>query len=224
MKILFWDIDGTLLTTGRAGIFAWEDAMISMLGKKINFSELKTAGLTDGEIASDIIQNNGLEASTENISKLLSLYESYLPESLPKKTGRVLTNVKEILEALKDKPDFISLLLTGNTPTGAKVKLTYYGLDTYFKKGAFCQGALKRTRIAQNALALVRESHGEISLLDVYVIGDTPHDIQCGKAIGAKTIAVATGEYSSDELKQYGPWKDLDILPEPNVFLTYLID
>ncbi|MFY9270939.1 MAG: HAD hydrolase-like protein [Candidatus Manganitrophaceae bacterium] len=217
--VLFWDIDGTLLTTGRAGIFAWEDAALQLLGKKIDLSTLRTAGLPDYEIAVKILEAAYTAPSPDLVTSLLRLYETYLPSSLPRKSGNVLHGVREILNHLRNQPDILSILLTGNTRTGAMTKLAYYGLDAYFAVGAFSDVGMDRPTIAQKALDLARGIRQGLSLDQIYVIGDTPHDIHCGKVIGARVIAVATGSYSLTELLCHDPWWAIEKLPEPEIFI-----
>jgi phosphoglycolate phosphatase-like HAD superfamily hydrolase len=217
--VLCWDIDGTLLTTGRAGIFAWEDAALQVLGKKIDLSNLQTAGLPDYQIANKILEAVGAAPSTDLGISLLRLYETYLPSCLPRKKGNVLHGVREILEHLREQPDILSILLTGNTRIGAMTKLSYYGLGSYFTVGSFSDVGLDRPSIAKKALELARDMRQGLSLDKFYVIGDTPHDIHCGNVIGARVIAVASGAYSFSELLGHDPWWVVEKLPEPETFI-----
>jgi phosphoglycolate phosphatase len=220
--ILFWDIDGTLLTTGRAGIFALEDAASEVIGTKVELSNLKTAGLIDREIATEILQLYQVKPEPTKVDRLLQLYGDYLPASLPRKQGSVLQGVREILEYLQRRTDVVSLLLTGNIEVGARAKLAYYGLDSYFAEGAFSDVAETRSAIAHQALAIAKSKIGEIPPEKRYVIGDTPHDIHCGQAIGARVVAVASGSYNLEELEKHQPWWTVPHLPEPTEFLQKL--
>jgi phosphoglycolate phosphatase-like HAD superfamily hydrolase len=145
-------------------------------------------------------------------------YESLLPTSLPRRVGHVLPNVREILEQLRGRSDVRSYLLTGNTRGGAKAKLTHYGLIDFFPEGAFAEDTRARATIAERALLLARTA-GHVDERDMFVIGDTPHDIECANAIGVRTIAVATGGYSVDELRAHQPWQLFEALPPPDEFL-----
>ena len=217
--VLFWDIDGTLLTTGRAGIFALEDAASEVIGKPVDLSNLKTAGMTDREIATEILLLYQVAPEPAKVERLLQLYGKYLPASLPRRQGTVLKGVREILDRLQQRTDTISILLTGNIEAGAKAKLAYYGLHSYFTDGSFADGAEDRIAIARQALALARCKVGEVPPEKIYVIGDTPHDIRCGKAIEARVVAVASGSYSVEELEKHQPWWTVSSLPEARVFL-----
>jgi phosphoglycolate phosphatase len=210
---LFWDIDGTLLTTARAGIIAFERAASEVCGHAIDLDELPTAGLTDFQIAGLVAEAAG--GTQEDAAAVLASYERHLPECLPLRDGNVLPGVVDILDDLSARADVTLWLLTGNTRGGAGAKLGHYGLGGYFADGAFCVSHTDRDEIARDALAL---ANGDV----VYVIGDTPHDVRCGKAIGARTVAVASGGHSAEELAPSEPWLLLERLPSPEGFSELL--
>ncbi|MGH7321026.1 MAG: HAD family hydrolase [Candidatus Rokuibacteriota bacterium] len=223
MLILFWDIDGTLLTTNRAGILAWEGATQTVLGQPPDFSTLETAGLTDIEIAGHILTRFELPAEPEHVTALVRRYEALLPGRLPERAGRVLPGVREVLDHLRDCRDVRSFLLTGNTAAGGRAKLRHYGLDGYFDHGAFADGAPDRPAIARRALGLARELVGrDLVPTRLYVIGDTPHDVRCAREIGARSVAVASGTYTVADLRRHDPWWVLERLPDPVAFLERL--
>jgi phosphoglycolate phosphatase-like HAD superfamily hydrolase len=211
---LFWDVDGTLLKTGRAGIFAFEEAVASVCGVEVDLQQLFTSGLTDAEVAALVLETAGQEAGDGAVERILRAYEQALPASLPRRQGEVLPGVREVLEDLAGRDDVRSLLLTGNTPAGARAKLAHYRLDRFFPNGtgACCIGPGKRVDIARRALTLADGAE------HVYVIGDTPHDVECGRAIGARTIAVASGWHSVEQLAAAEPWIVLERIPEPAAF------
>ena len=131
---LFWDIDGTLITTARAGVFALEEATEEVLGERIDLTTMKTAGLTDAEIARLLAESRD-RADEATIRALMDAYERLLPERLHWRQGRVLPNVRENLDALAERDDVVNMLLTGNIPGGAEAKLRHYGLWDYFDAG-----------------------------------------------------------------------------------------
>ena len=218
MTVLFWDIDGTLLTTGKAGVPAWEAAVREVTGRDFQLSSIRIPGLTDFQIAVRTFELLGVEADDDTLRRMVRLYEEGLPAALPLKQGHVMPNVREILDQLQRRDDVRSYLLTGNTRGGARAKLTHYDLFKYFPDGAFAEDNGDRSTIAVRALELARRS-GPVAVDRVFVIGDTPHDIDCANAIGAKTIAVATGGYTIDELATRAPWKIFKELPPPDRFL-----
>jgi phosphoglycolate phosphatase-like HAD superfamily hydrolase len=221
--VLLWDIDGTLLTTARGGIFALEAAAREVGGSDVEIQELRTAGLTDGQIAVVILEACGREADEATVDRFLRVYERELPAALHRRDGHVLPQVHAILDDLREREDVVSLLLSGNTPGGAKAKLRHYGLDGRFDAGAFCVGTGSRDDIAVAARELARERLGtDPDPQRTFVIGDTPHDITCARAIGARCLAVATGVYAREELASHDPWRAVEELPDPPGFRALL--
>lgn len=213
---LFWDIDGTLLTTARAGVFSLEAALEEVSGVRGDLQGMATAGMTDYAIAEAALAAVGHATDEETVQRFLAIHGRQLPEYLHRREGRVLPGVREALEDLDGDPSVRNLLLTGNTEAGAAAKLAHYGLAEFFPEGgAFCVGPGERAEIARRALPY---ANGTPAL----VIGDTPADVECGKEIGARTIAVATGSYSVDQLRETDPWAALEQLPEPGAFRELL--
>jgi phosphoglycolate phosphatase len=214
--VLFWDIDGTLLTTARAGIFSLEDALAEVSGVRVDLDGMATAGMTDYTIAEAALARAGHAVDEEIVQRFLEVHGRQLPDYLHRRDGRVLPGVREVLADLSGRHDVVNLLLTGNTEAGAAAKLAHYGLAEFFGRGgAFCVGPGERSEIAHRALPLANGS-------PAVVIGDTPADVECGKAIEARTIAVATGSYSVEELEATDPWLVLEQLPEPGRFRELL--
>jgi phosphoglycolate phosphatase len=216
--VLFWDLDGTLLLTGRAGLYAFEEALEEVTGADVDLQEISTPGLTDAGVAKLVLEHAGQPSDPQTVEAVLRAYERRLPASLPRRQGRVLEGIREVLEDLESREDVRSYLLTGNTPVGARAKLRHYDLDGFFPdgQGAFCIDHGSRVDIARRALPLAAEAEY------VYVIGDTPADVECGKAIGARTIAVASGWHSVEELAATEPWGLLDRIPAPERFRELL--
>ena len=222
MTVLFWDIDGTLLTTARAGVFAWEEAVRELTGREFELVPMRIAGLTDYQIAARTFETLGIDTDPQFVHRFVDRYGELLPASLPRKQGTVMPNVREILEHLRGRLDVRSYLLTGNTRAGARAKLTHYNLMQYFPDGAFAEDAGDRASIAVRALELAKQG-GVVAEGRVFVVGDTPHDIECANAIDARTIAVATGGYTIGELQAYHPWRVFSELPAVDEFVR-LID
>ena len=147
-------------------------------------------------------------------------YEELLPTSLPRKTGHVLPNVRPILEGLAGRDDVRSYLLTGNTRGGAQAKLTHYGLWSFFPDGAFAEDPNDRSTIAQRAMELARQV-GPVTAADAFVIA-TPRITSTAPIPRVRTIAVATGGYSVDELRPHAPWRLFDELPPPEDFVRLI--
>jgi phosphoglycolate phosphatase len=221
--VLLWDIDGTLLSTARAGVYALEHAVREVCGVEPDIRDMKTAGLTDQAIAAIIIDAYGGTADGETVQRFLRVYEAALPERLGWREGWVFPGVRENLAALAGRSDVLNLLLTGNTAAGAAAKLRHYDLACFFDAGgAFCVDGAERAEIARRAIDLAgARLNAEVDLARTFVIGDTPHDIECGHAVGARTIAV-TFTHTARELAAHDPWLVLDRLPEPAEFMQTL--
>lgn len=225
MNIIFWDIDGTLMRTAKAGIYAFDQATRELWKQDADLEKIEAAGMTDNYIAAQIVEQiTGRQAAPEEVAALTRRYEQLLPGHLYGRGGRLMPFVWEILDYLDEQDDFLSLLLTGNSKTGSQIKLTYFELDHYFnfELSAFCDTNYKRVDIAKCAAAAVAKLRQSVAGSKIFVIGDTPHDIDCGKAIGAYTIGVATGRYDLAQLTACSPWWALETLPEPAVFVEKL--
>jgi phosphoglycolate phosphatase-like HAD superfamily hydrolase len=210
---LFWDIDGTLLTTARAGVFSLEDALEQVTGVRADLQGMATAGMTDYAIAEAALREAGVDADEATVQEYLRVHGEQLAAYLGRRKGRVLPNVREILDDLRGRDGVRSYLLTGNIEAGARAKLSHYGLLEFFGAGgAFCIGPGDREEIALRALPLANDA--EV----VWVIGDTPADVACGHAIGARTLAVATGSFDPDALRAAGATAVVEQLPPPERF------
>lgn len=222
LNILFWDIDGTLLRTNRAGLYAFQQAAKDLLGAQINFNGIETSGMTDYYIADQVIRSvTGQTPAHHDILRLIKRYEELLPGQLETYQGFLLPSVGDILTALQDNPSYISTLLTGNNPGGAKTKLSYFNIAHHFDftLGAFSIHHRTRRDVAAQAKRMLTDRYPDISFARVFVIGDTPHDVDCGKYIGAQTIAVATGTHSFSDLLAQEPWWAVKTLPSPEEFI-----
>ena len=218
--VLFWDIDGTLIDSGGAGRMALTKAASEMIGDSVDLSSVKMSGLTERAIARNILETIGLIADDNNIKSLVSLYKKYIASCLHQTEGYILAGVKEILDSLQNCEQVLSILLTGNCEVGAWAKLSYYGLDRYFRLGSFGETHDDRTSLAKFALTLAQAQVKNLNLDRCYVIGDTPHDIRCGQAIGAKTIAIANQHYGVDELTSHNSSLVWETFPSPTSFMA----
>lgn len=217
--VLFWDIDGTLLTTARAGVLALEAALEEVTGRRVDLDGFVASGLTEHEVAHAVFAIADTDCDDALVDRFLRAYERHLPDSLPLRRGHVLPGVREILESLSGRDDVVNLLLTGNTPAGARAKLGHYGLLEFFSDGAFCVGPGPRAEIARRAVELAEDRIGRhLDLERTFVIGDTPHDVEAGRAIGARTVVVAPNPAARESLAAHEPWALLDRL-EPDGFL-----
>lgn len=231
-RALFWDIDGTLLVTGRAGMIAWERAFIAHTGAT-TLPVLRTDGLTDHQIAASLLGHPRLDhVPADDVQAdaagLVARYAAELPEALPLRQGRVLEHVTAILDLVPTLEGVaLSWLVTGNTQDGGTAKLRHYQLSRYFRAdpagegpllGAFSERVEPRAQIVRRALELAQARLPGLTAEEVLVVGDTPHDIEGAHAIGVPVLAVATNAHTIDELGAYAPWRVLPRLPEPADF------
>ncbi|MBY0512715.1 MAG: haloacid dehalogenase-like hydrolase [Gemmataceae bacterium] len=213
--ILLWDIDGTLVRSGGAGKAAMEAALRSAFGVPEVRDGVPYSGRTDGAIARDLLAVHDLDPSPANVQKLQAAYLDRLPDALANRPGEVCPGIAGLLPVLAERPDVVLGLLTGNVRAGARVKLGHFGLWDYFSCGGFGDGHHDRDDVARSAVADVRRHLGrDIDPADIWVIGDTPLDVQCARAVGAKAVAVATGWHPGDELTACGPDLFLDDLSD----------
>jgi phosphoglycolate phosphatase len=219
--LLLWDIDGTLLLSGGAGERALQVALRDAFGLTDSLAAIELAGRTDRWIARRVLSQVDLPATDETIARYLDAYLNVLAGEFARPGGQVLPGVPEILARLARRRDVAQGLLTGNLRRGAEIKLRAHGLWAHFPFGAFADDAELRNDLGPHALRRAREHHGVAFPPDrVFVIGDTPHDIACGQAIGARTIGVATGRYSVDDLRACRPTTVLPDLGDAAAFLA----
>jgi phosphoglycolate phosphatase-like HAD superfamily hydrolase len=205
-RLLLWDIDGTLISTGAAGQRAIVLATAQQFGGSGDLDGVEIAGRTDTSITHQILAKYGEPITEESMGSFLKLYLELLAHELPLSQGRVMPGVLELLQRAESGPDTILGLLTGNLRHGAQLKLEHYQLWHFFAFGAFADDHHDRNELGAFALTRAHEGTGEKFLpAQVDVIGDTGHDIACGKAFGARTIAVATGSWPRARLAEYAP-------------------
>src|SRR5947209_4604813 len=205
-RLLLFDIDGTLIYSGGAGVHALKSAFRERFGIADDLRDIEIAGMTDSGIVISILNKHKIPATNENVAGFLDSYVHFLSLELPRSEGKLLPGVLELLEKLKSRKHVVLGLLTGNVSRGAQLKLEHYGVWHFFEFGAFADDHHDRNQLGPFARARAKEKHGrEFSAAEIDVIGDTPRDIACGKALGARTVAVATGTWNRDELAKHQP-------------------
>ena len=216
IRLVLFDIDGTLIASGGAGVRAFAEVARVTFGVPGGTLRMKFAGRTDTSLIREFFDMHGIPAIPENFSRFLDDYTHWLATYLIERSGRVLPAVRESLESLRGMKESPLLgLLTGNIRLGAELKLRHFGLWEAFCLGAFADDAEDRNRIA----AIARDRGSEwlgrpIRGEEVLVIGDTAHDIACARSIGAPCLAVATGGTSLAELRTHEPAWSVENLAE----------
>jgi phosphoglycolate phosphatase-like HAD superfamily hydrolase len=220
MHVLFWDIDGTLLTTARAGVPALEDGFEAVLGERPSLSEMHTSGLTDRMIVRLILTGGGHDPDDALESAILAAYTRALPVRLEQRRGQVLLGVRETLVDLSARPDVANVLLTGNMRAGAEAKLRSYDLDGFFGHGGgFADDGYDRAAIGRCAVERATEQWGRAAAERALLIGDTPLDVECAQLLGLRAVAVATGIHHSRELAAAGATWVFEQLPSAAVLV-----
>ena len=223
LRILFWDIDGTLIRTTRAGAF--KDYTIPMLeevfGTAGRLPEMKVSGMTDLQIVAEALKDEGF--TNEHILERIDQLRDRYMEAMRKATGNgeqffeVLPGVRETLQAVANHSRYRSALLTGNIEPAAHLKMELVGLAEFFTlPGAFGDESHDRRDLPVLAADRIRESlQLELAPEQFIVIGDTPNDIECARHFGARAFALGTGRlYSRDDI----------LACEPDAFISDLSD
>ena len=207
IRLILFDIDGTLVRTGGAGTKAFAKVFETEFGAKDGFERLKFSGRTDVSLVREFFGFHQIPPTPENFQRFFERYVFWLDDILLRSETATCPGVWEFIHQLRKlSPAPVLCLLTGNIRLGAEIKLRHFDLWRVFQTGAFADDHEERDQIA----AIARRRGEQIlqeNLRDeqVLVIGDTPLDIRCGRAIGARVLAVATGGAGLDELKQHAP-------------------
>ncbi|GIW94217.1 MAG: phosphoglycolate phosphatase [Pirellulaceae bacterium] len=208
MKVVFFDIDGTLLLSGGAGRQALESGFCHCFGVSL-VKPIVLDGRPDRAVGTALFEAHGLQDTEENWARLCRAYLHRLPATLKQRPGRVLPGVLRLLDLLARRPDVFLGLLTGNVREGARIKLEHFSLLPFFGPpliGGFGDQERDRRQVAKRAVVAVERHLGlEGARAEYWVVGDTPWDVQAARAIGARCVAVATGFYSLEQLAAYKP-------------------
>ncbi len=206
-RLVLFDIDGTLIRTGGAGVKAFAKVFATEFGAADGFDRLKFAGRTDMSLVREFFRFHHIPESAANFHRFFERYVFWLDHVLRESKAEVCPGVRALLEGFQALPDRPVLgLLTGNIRLGAEIKLRHLNLWHFFEIGGFADDNEERDQIAATARRRGSQIlNRELANDEVLVIGDTPLDIRCARAIRAKVLAVATGGATLEELKQGRP-------------------
>ena len=224
--VFLFDIDGTLLDSGHAGQMAMEETLRLEFGIDEVACDISFAGRTDRGIVTDLLTGHGLRSTEEAFVKFQQRYFSLLPGYLNSRQGCVLPGVRNLLDSLSGRlltcsRDSVGLL-TGNFEQSGWMKVRHFKLEHHFSFGAFGDRHYHRDDVAREAAdCLARQ--GVIGSGSVWIIGDTPADVQCARAIGANCLAVASGIYSRKELELSKPDALVDNFEDSERILEILV-
>jgi phosphoglycolate phosphatase-like HAD superfamily hydrolase len=214
IRLVLFDIDGTLVHTGGAGTAAFTKTFARHFNLHHGTEKMKFAGRTDVSLVREFFRIHGYAESPEHFALFFEHYVFWLQHILEKNGGEMCRGVSAFIRELQALPQPPALgLLTGNIQLGAEIKLRHFGLWEFYSFGGFADDHEDRDHIAAAALERGRRVLGKnLSPQEIIVIGDTPFDVRCGKFIGAKTLAVATGGAKIEELKKHAAdWTVADL-------------
>ncbi|HEX7281702.1 MAG TPA: HAD family hydrolase [Vicinamibacterales bacterium] len=225
--LILFDIDGTLLLSGRAGLRAMTRAFQETFGITDAFKGESFGGRTDSYLVSKALKMAGLPDTPEEHERFRGNYLPLLAEEIqhPGEGHKgLMPGARELLDALEEYEHLHLALLTGNYREAAEIKLQHFDLWDFFEWGAFSDDHHDRNELVPIARARAETYDIPVEAIDrVIVIGDTPHDIECARVAGARSIAVATGGYSTDQLKQAGADEVLPDLADTDRVLRLLL-
>lgn len=203
-QIVLFDIDGTLITSGRAGARGMDAAFLALYGVAGALKGVSLAGRTDHAIVSDVLRAIGHQPTPEAVRVLRDAYLEHLPREMavPHPDNRVLPGVLAALDSLAAREDVAVGLLTGNFERGAAIKLGHFDLWRRFPFGAFGDDHIDRRDLLPIAMSQAERVGAVVPAAQVVVIGDTPLDIDCARHHAVRSIGVATGLYSRDDLRE----------------------
>ncbi len=225
MKVILFDIDGTMILSGGAGNRALTQAFKKLFCLDNALDGIKPDGKTDPAIIREMCRKSlGRDCRAEELDFLCKQYLNFLRREVPESPGyRLMPGIPELLEQLESKDNVIMGLATGNLEEGARIKLGRAGLNRYFRFGGFGSDCEDRGGLTKIAISRSQELIGqEPKKQDIYIVGDTPFDIQSSTLLGTTSVAVATGSYSTAQLKEYQPDYLFPDLSDPEPFLRAL--
>ena len=207
VRLVLFDIDGTLVHTGGAGVKAFGQVFANEFSAHDGIERLKFAGRTDVSLVREFFSLHGIPATSANFERFFERYVHLLHHILGQSKTEECPGVRALITDLQTLPEPPLLgLLTGNVRLGAEIKLRHFGLWDHFETGGFADDHEERDQIAAVAKQRSERVLGrKLAGQEIIVIGDTPLDIRCGRAIGAKVLAVATGGSRYEELEAHKP-------------------
>ena len=226
--LVLFDVDGTLLLSGRAGLRAMTRAFQQAFGITDAFKGESFGGRTDSYLVSKALKQAGLPDTVENHDCFRATYLPLLAEEIqhPGQGHKgLMPGARELLEALQEFDHLHLALLTGNYREAAEIKLQHFEIWEFFEWGAFSDDHQDRNELVP--IAKTRAETYDIpaeAIERVIVVGDTPHDIECARVAGAKSIAVATGGYTVEQLKDAGADEVLRDLTDTEKVIALLIE
>ena len=227
MQLVLWDIDVTLVHTAGHVREAFTEALERLLGRAPSHDDVPMAGRTDYAIATDLLERNGVRHAAERLPDMFDELHAALSRRFSRMTeeGYAQPGVRDALLAVEASGRFVQTLMTGNIEPNAQLKLAAFGLDGLVERGIGGYGSERgsRSELVHVARRKAKERRGlDVPAAATVVVGDTPLDVEAGRAAGARVVAVATGPYGTAELASARPDAVLEDLRDSDALLEAL--
>lgn len=223
MRTLLFDIDGTLLTLSGGGQRAFARAMQAEFGVEQPDADVIFSGRTDRSLLVELLQRNGLSPTPDACGRLRRRYLGYFQSELNATGGKLMPGARQLLQKLQSHSDVIVAVMTGNFPESATRKLEHFDLRGFVQWIVGGDMDVHRDDMARRASRMIADRYGQDAVQNVIVIGDTPADVNCAHAIGARAMAVATGGHSVEQLQQCDPWCVVEDFQQTNAIVEALV-
>ena len=220
--LLIWDIDGTLIQGRGVGRRAMDKAFLELYGIAEGFKDISMAGRIDAVILQDAYTKHNITATDKG--SFLCTYCKYLEKDVKELISPIdAPGILDLLNFISRKDNLFNVLGTGNFENAARIKLSKHDMNTFFSTGGFGDNAKERWQVIEEAINKAEKLFNMTFCKEnIYVIGDTPKDIECGIKLGIKSVGVATGSHTSDQLKEYNPDHVFEDLTDLESFMAIL--
>ena len=225
-KLVLFDIDGTLLSVSKINRSVLVDALTEVYGTAGSAPTHNFCGKMDSVIIYEVLQSAGLGEGeiTEKFGRVKACYIELFRQTAQASDVRLMVGIRELLQELSGHSEVLLALLTGNFEASGRHKLLLPEINHYFPFGAFADDAPSRNELPAVAVEKARQLTGKTFVNhDIIIIGDTEHDIACARVLNAKSIAVATGNFSTRELKKHHPHVLYENLGQTDVVLNEIL-
>jgi len=225
MQVIGFDIDGTLLLSGGAGGRALDRAFEEVLGVHDAFRGIHPHGMTDDDIVMEMGRRTiGRNLESDEVRRLRDRYAYYMEDELPRSVKfEIMPGVPALLDTLAAEEGLVLGLVTGNYEETGRMKLAHGGIEKYFRFGGWGSDSADRLELTRVGLERGRALAGDaLQNGQVFLVGDTVHDVRCGLGAGARVIGVATGPVDTGVLLGEGAHFALDDLTDIDRFLDII--
>lgn len=206
-RLVLFDVDGTLLSSGRLARDVFAEALIDVFGTAGDIDAYRFEGKLDPVIVTELMRGAAISEERIELDRAAALarYLDLLEAALERQRPTLKPGIAELVPEVASAPAAVTALLTGNLERGARIKLRAARLWEHFRFGVWGDEAPRREQLGPLALERARALTGlAFAGADCVVVGDSVHDVACGKAVGGRVVAVATGRTRASELEEAG--------------------